>query len=127
MERNSWRLIGLLATAAISVVGCATFGAGEPNHTVAGGRLLVAASAEPDRGDAPLSVQFEAEVYEGDEAVKPTFEWDFGDGSKKKRGQRVEHTFRKPGSYTVTVEVTNASGRRGRDELEITVEPLFGN
>lgn len=93
----------------------------------AAGTLLVAAQAEPDGGEAPLEVEFEAEIYEGDQPVQPVFEWDFGDGSKVKKGSRVKHTFRQPGMYTVIVRATDATGRRGMDEIDITVEPRFGS
>jgi PKD repeat protein len=108
------------------VVGCSLLRAQKETTGVPAGPLLVSASAEPDRGDAPLRVRFTAEVYEGDAAVAPQFEWDFADGSRKQRGAEVEHTFTQPGEYKVTVEARDRTGRRGRDELIVTVEPLFG-
>lgn len=86
------------------------------------GPLTVAASAEPDRGEAPLTVEFYAETYEGDETRDARYEWDFGDGSPRKLGAKVRHEYRKPGSYTVRVLVTDAYGRRGEDELIVDVE-----
>ncbi|GIW45897.1 MAG: hypothetical protein KatS3mg077_3179 [Candidatus Binatia bacterium] len=86
------------------------------------GPLTVAMSAEPDRGPAPLAVEFSAEVYEGDEAREPKFEWDFGDGSRRAEGARVRHEYRKPGRYTARVIVTDAYERRGEDEILIDVE-----
>jgi PKD repeat protein len=86
------------------------------------GPLTVAATAEPDRGEAPLTVDFSAEVYEGDEAREAKFEWDFGDGSSRARGAKVTHTYTKPGSYKARVLATDAYERRGEDEVIIDVE-----
>jgi len=105
------------------VAGCGMFRTVEklppPPHM---GPLTVAATAEPDRGDAPLTVEFAAEVYEGDEARDATFEWDFADGSKQAKGAQVKHTFRTPGRYVVRVRVTDAYGRRGEDEVIVDAE-----
>ncbi|MDM8552468.1 PKD domain-containing protein [Desulfobacterales bacterium HSG2] len=39
-----------------------------------------------------------------------TFNWELGDGSKKAHGQRVIHTYRKAGSYVVSLIATDDSG-----------------
>lgn len=88
------------------------------------GPLTVAVNADPDRGDAPLTVQFTAEVYEGDAARDPQFVWDFGDGSRPAKGETTRHTYRNPGRYVARVQVSDRFGRRGEDEVEISVEPL---
>ena len=43
-----------------------------------------------------------------------TFRWDFGDGTPvvTSGGPTVEHTFRRTGTYTVRVEVTDSLGHR---------------
>ena len=82
-------------------------------------QLLLSTNADPDTGDVPLKVKFEAEVYEGDEAVKPKYEWDFGDGSAKSHEQNPTHTYKKVGKYTAQVTVKDATGRGGHDNLDI--------
>jgi hypothetical protein len=84
--------------------------------------LLLSTNAEPDRGPAPLKVELETEVYEGDDAVKPQYEWDFGDGTAKSRAQKPTHIYKKPGDYKVVVRVKDATGRTGSSELDIEVE-----
>lgn len=116
-----------LGAVLVGVVGAAACGntrrpADPPPHL---GPLTVAAAAEPDRGDAPLTVDFAAEVYEGDAARDPEFVWDFGDGSRRVRGERTRHIYRKPGRYVARVQVSDRFGRRGEDEVEIFVEPLY--
>jgi len=53
------------------------------------------------------------------------YEWDFGDGAKK-RGIRAKHCFRKPGNYSVQLNIIDkASGALFYNELsyDFTVEP----
>ncbi len=72
---------------------------------------------EPDNlvGPAPFGTKFkvETEVPVGDVI------WEFGDGTKKKRGQTVGHTFHKRGTYQVTVRVHAEDG--GIAELNTAV------
>jgi C1A family cysteine protease/PKD repeat protein len=63
-------------------------------------------SATPTSGIAPLTVLF-TDTSTG----SPTsWYWDFGDGTNSKHVQTAAHTFTKPGTYTVTLTVTNAAG-----------------
>jgi PKD repeat protein len=82
--------------------------------------LDVIAEAEPDEGAPPLKVQFTASVEE--ETGGPfSFKWDFGDGQKSAE-QNPVHTYEKVGEYTAALEVTNAKGNKGSDEIDIFVE-----
>ncbi len=49
--------------------------------------------------------------------------WDFGDGVVSQRST-VEHTFQRPGSYVVVLQVTNADGTSSSESVDITV-PFF--
>ena len=63
--------------------------------------------AEPERGEVPLNVAFDAREVTQDLAVK-TFEWDFDGDDKYERSSassRVEHTFSKIGVFTVGLRV----------------------
>lgn len=66
----------------------------------------------------PVTVEFEADV-QGDEPM--TYQWDFGDGSTG-IGEEAEHTYTEPGTYTVTLTVSNPHGR-STQSLTITAEP----
>ena len=62
-------------------------------------------TATPTTGNAPLTVQFT-----DNSANDPTnWLWDFGDGSTSTQ-QNPAHTYNDPGTYTVTLTVSNAAG-----------------
>ncbi|MCL6584337.1 MAG: PKD domain-containing protein [bacterium] len=57
-------------------------------------------------GCAPLSVQFTDSSLNNPTA----WSWDFGDGSAISHEQNPSHTFSQPGTFTVSLTVTNAFG-----------------
>jgi len=62
-------------------------------------------TATPTTGNAPLTVQFT-----DNSTNDPTnWLWDFGDGSTSTQ-QNPAHTYTDPGTYTVTLTVSNAAG-----------------
>jgi PKD repeat protein len=76
-------------------------------------------TASPGSGTAPLAVQF-TDTSTG----SPTsWSWDFGDGSAPSTAQDPKHTFTTPGSYPVTLTVTNTSGH---DEVTHTIDVVDG-
>src|SRR5690606_5264725 len=70
----------------------------------------------------PTAVDFEANV-EGDEPL--TYSWDFGDGTTG-TGREVSHTFTDPGTYTVTLTVSNETGSDTRT-ITITAEQCIAD
>jgi PKD repeat protein len=73
-----------------------------------------------NEGDAPLPIQFDADITGGTEPY--TYSWDFdGDGSEDSDEQSVVHTFEESGTYNVTLTVTDADEQEVSDSLEITV------
>jgi PKD repeat protein len=85
--------------------------------------LILIAEAEPDEGPVPLEVKFRVEADEP--MVDPKYEWDFGDGSPESNEAEPKHTYRKPGLYTVTVEIKDqGTGYKGKDSLLVdALEP----
>ncbi len=75
----------------------------------------------PRSGDAPLTVQF-TDASGGDPI---SWSWDFGDGGTSDE-QNPEHTYTTAGTYTVSLDVTNADGSDTEEKAGyITVtEPL---
>lgn len=51
------------------------------------------------------------------------YEWSFGDGVKSGK-DKITHTFRKPGAYTVTLKTTDLSGVISKDSTVILI-PFF--
>jgi PKD repeat protein len=82
--------------------------------------------AIPRSGDAPLSVIF-ADQSSGS---RLSYYWDFGDGSISTEKNNV-HKYLSPGSYNVTLTVTNAAGSSTECKesyIEVTMdEPLVAN
>jgi beta propeller repeat protein len=64
-------------------------------------------SASPVSGKAPLKVKFTSTSTGSPTAWK----WSFGDGSDLVTEQNPEHTYSKPGTYTVKETVSNAAGK----------------
>lgn len=73
----------------------------------------------PDEGPAPLTVKFEADPIE--EIPSPKYTWDFGDGSDVQKGQKISHTYKKPGIYTARCKATDPNGGSGDDTVQIEV------
>ena len=83
------------------------------------GSLGIPAGAAPG---TPLSFAAEAT-----DALSPaTVSWDFGDGSRA-RGGLVAHTYGAPGTYTVTVTATDASGNAASDRRTVVIAAPAGN
>ena len=74
--------------------------------------------ADPPTPDTRTAVRFGANVR-GDAPLR--YAWNFGDGSTDS-GAAPVHTYEEPGTYTVTLEMTNDHGRDTRT-LSISVEP----
>jgi len=79
-------------------------------------------TATPTSGPAPLSVTFSAA---GSTGAIVSFTLDFGDGSTPYSGTdltvSISHTYNNPGTYTATLTVFDAQGRRDTDSVTITV------
>ena len=68
---------------------------------------VAAFTANVTSGAAPLVVLFTDTSTGG---VPTSWLWDFGDGIDSKHATNATHTFTKPGTYNVTLTVTNAAG-----------------
>ena len=58
-------------------------------------------------GDFPFTVAFNGESSTDVDGTIVAYDWDFGDGTEKISGQRVEHTFTRAGQFTVSLIVTD--------------------
>lgn len=78
----------------------------------------------PSRGLAPFSAELDAAP-----SVVPTgvrsYSWNFGDESTSDQGRRVVHRYDRPGTYPVTLAITDLAGRtRSRTVLTIEAQNL---
>ena len=58
--------------------------------------------------------------YDPDGGSIGSYMWDFGDG-KSASGMAVLHTYKRAGSYTATLTVTDDDGQRASDSVQVTV------
>lgn len=78
------------------------------------------ASASPDQGTAPLTVQFTGSASFDPGGAPLRFAWDFGDGATSSLAD-PEHVFTEPGVYTVSLTVRGVLGATASTSLTITV------
>ena len=98
------RTQALLFCAALAAAGCVKRvapSAGEDRTTLSGVQ-----STFGNEGDVP----------EGTEIT-----WDFGDGTEKAKGGRVEHSFPRSGTFTVTQTVKDKDGEQRTSQAKVTV------
>lgn len=83
--------------------------------------------ARPENGVAPLRVTFDAsQTFIPAGETLAGFQWSFGDEVQTGRGAepgpaRVEHTFKQPGEYVVTLYVVMTSGKEYTEQRTIIV------
>jgi len=73
------------------------------------------------RGPAPLAVTFDGSgsgAAAGADII--SYQWDLDDGNKAS-GMIASHTYTKPGTYTVTLSVTDSAGLSGTASVTIKV------
>jgi len=83
----------------------------------------VALAAAPDYSPnvAPLYVGFDGSASTDSDGEIVSWDWDFGDGASAS-GELVNHTYNAPGTYTVTLTVTDSDNLSDNDSLVITVD-----
>jgi PKD repeat protein len=76
-------------------------------------------------GTAPLAVTFDARTSSDGDRPVSAYNWNFGDGTGDATGtlQIARKTFTTPGTYTVSLSVTDGAGLSGTATRTITVRP----
>lgn len=108
-------LIGMLAFAFSSTPASAA-----APQDVAPPRNLPEIQANPTSGVAPLTVTFSAIHMSLQSDVSPNYSWDFGTGDSSSNNM-VVYTFKNPGTYWVTLTITDAAGEHVAKPVKISV------
>lgn len=79
--------------------------------------------ADPQSGEAPLKVTFDASKSVDPDGTIDRYEWDFNEDGifDDAEGEVVKHTFEKIGSYTVALRVVSTTDESNIAEKEIVV------
>ena len=86
---------------------------------------LAAFETDVTSGTAPLDVLFDATGSSDPDGTIASYLWDFGDGSSSS-DRRLTHTYAEPGTYRVSLTVTDDQGLSDQAEKEILVEASGG-
>ncbi|MBF6570067.1 MAG: PKD domain-containing protein [Candidatus Binataceae bacterium] len=98
--------------------------AAQPTPVPDAAPLMLGIHPFPSYGSAPLTAGFilDAPLDADDQIV--SYLWNFGDGQVSTRPPNILfHTFKKPGSYIVTVSIATAAGRMGTAMAGVIVAP----
>ncbi len=79
----------------------------------------ISASASPDSGETPLTVNFTATANDADGTIV-SYSWTFGDGSAS-TDQNPAHIYQTAGNFTAKVTVTDNDGLTASDSVSIKV------
>ncbi|MFA6917920.1 MAG: PKD domain-containing protein [Candidatus Gracilibacteria bacterium] len=92
--------------------------------TIADEALKASFEADPQSGEIPLEVAFDASGSADPDGEISRYDWDFNnDGDfTDAEGEKVTHKFEKVGKYTVTLRVTSSLGDYATTEKEIIAE-----
>jgi len=81
-------------------------------------------TADPQSGEAPLEVEFDATESKDPDGNIDRYEWDLDEDGDfdDDEGEKISYTFEKIGKYTVGLRVTNSLGEFDIEEKDIDVK-----
>lgn len=112
--------------------GCGTFDYGYDAGAPSPGNTAPTARATADPASARTGQRVDLGASGSTDAETPDdldYSWDLGDGGSTKdgSGETVHHAFDQPGTYDVTVTVTDPDGAEDTDTVQVTVTDGPGN
>ncbi len=75
----------------------------------------------PGNGTAPVRIQFDGRISRAKKGSLVKYEWNFGDGTPSESAEVVTHEFKKGGSYTVSLSVTDEDGQSTTKENKLEI------
>jgi PKD repeat protein len=94
------------------------------SHSVTADELPTASFTGPASGVAGAAVTFDGGGSNDPDGSIVGYSWSFGDGTTSAAGPTASHSYSAPGSYTVTLTVTDSSGLQSTTSHQITVDEL---
>ncbi len=75
-------------------------------------------------GVIPFQVRFDGEKSKSLKGSITGYKWDFGDGSQVSKGKSVSHVYSNPGSYKVTLTVTEDTGNEAVVSVDVETSSI---
>ncbi len=122
--RTKATALACVAAGVLLIAACTTPttpGTGGPTTNLA---PLAVLTATPTAGTAPLTVEFSAALSTDPDGTIVSYLWNFGDGTTSTDAE-TSHDYDEPGSYTVTLRVTDDGGLTSTDVEVIEVSEGF--
>jgi len=111
---NAKTATGLVTLLVLTLSACGGGGGGSGDEVAAvpaaNAAPVASFTVTPSSGVAPLTVQFDATASADSDGSIATYGWNFGDNSAAGSGLKPSHSFQAPGTYTVTLTVTDNRG-----------------
>lgn len=91
--------------------------------TITNEKVQASFTPTPEKGKAPLEVEFDASLSSDPDGEIIAYEWDFNDDGDftDASGDKVKHTFDQIGKYKVTLRVTDNNQEFATDQKEVDV------
>jgi PKD repeat protein len=75
-------------------------------------------------GPIPLQIAFDGSKSQSQKGQITKYDWNFGDGSALQSGRSVPHIYNTPGTYTVTLTVTEDSGKQASTTVQVEAQTI---
>jgi PKD repeat protein len=114
MMKKTMIIVVVIMLVIVGLSGCLDSGVGENQSPTA------SIYADPKTGIAALTVYLLGSGEDTDGTIK-SYQWDFGDGNTS-TVQNPTHQYINPGTYVITLTITDDDGATGFETIEIIVE-----